>query len=517
MKILKKGVIMDKNTICLIAIVVYVLGMIGIAYYSRKKSSTLNDFYLGGRGIGPWMSAFAYGTTYFSSVILIGYAGKLGYLFGLGVVLIGIGNAVIGTYLPWKVLAKRTKILTTAMNAKTMPEFFESRYKGSKIKLVTALIIGIFLVPYSASVYQGLGELFSTVFGVDPAMQQTLFVVCVIALATVTSLYVFFGGYFATALSDFIQGIIMLVGIVIAVALVYAEAGGLGDVIGRLTEMGKGIFPEKGLFDLIVLVLLTSLGPWGLPQILHKFYAIKDDAAVKRGSIVSFVFCFIVGVCAYGAGATGSIFAGNPEIGSTIASLAGSGAYDGIMPAIYNFALPDIVIAILIVLVLSASMSTLASLGMSCSSSITIDIYGGYINKKITDKKLNMVTRIASVFFIALSAVIAIFRPAGIVELMGFSWGTLAGCFIGPYIYGLFMKKANKYGAWASIASTFLITGVLIFIPGVGMSNTPLIGVICMFASLIVTPVFSLIFAKRATRLGLDYDYSAVLDNTQSK
>ena len=495
---------MDKNTICILALIVYVLGMIAIAYVSRKRSATLSEFYLAGKGVGPWMSAFAYGTTYFSSVILIGYAGKLGYLFGLGVLLIGVGNAVIGTYLPWKVLAKRTKIMTSKMGAKTMPEFFESRYGDNKIKLITGLIIGIFLIPYSASVYQGLGELFSAVFGIDPSMQQTLFIVCVVCLAGITALYVFFGGYFATALSDFIQGIIMLVGIVVAVIYVYANAGGL-DAFTSLTELGKGIIPQNGLFDLIVLVLLTSLGPWGLPQILHKFYAVRDKSTVKRGTVVSTVFCLVVGVCAYGAGATGSLYQGTD-------ALAGAGKFDSIMPSIYNSVLPDVVIAVLVVMVLAASMSTLASLGMSCSSSVTVDVYGGYINKKVTDKKLNMLTRFASVFFIALSAVIAIFKPAGIVELMGFSWGTLAGCFIGPYLYGLFMKKANKYGAWASIISTFIITIALVYVPGIGMKNTPLIGVICMFASLIVTPVFSLIFAKRATNKNLDYDYSYVKD-----
>lgn len=495
---------MDKNLICILALVVYVLGMIAIAYYSRKRSSTLQDFYLAGKGVGPWMSAFAYGTTYFSSVILIGYAGKLGYLFGLGVLLIGIGNAVIGTYLPWKVLAKRTKIMTSKMGAKTMPEFFETRYSDKYIKLITGLIIGIFLIPYSASVYQGLGELFSAVFGIGADMQQTMFVICVISLAAITALYVFFGGYFATALSDFIQGIIMLVGIVAAVIYVYANAGGL-NAFEQLTELGKGVIPENGLFDLIVLVLLTSLGPWGLPQILHKFYAVRDKATVKRGTVVSTAFCLIVGVCAYGAGATGSLYAGTSD-------LAAAGKFDSIMPAIYNGVLPNVVIAVLVVMVLAASMSTLASLGMSCSSSVTVDVYGGYINKKLTDKKLNMLTRFASVFFIALSAVIAIFKPAGIVELMGFSWGTLAGCFIGPYLYGLFMKKANKYGAWASIISTFAITIALVFVPSIGMKNTPLIGVICMFASLIVTPVVSLIFSKRATNKNLDYDYSYVKD-----
>ena len=492
------------NWLYFLVLGIYVLTMVGIAIYSRRKSDTLNNFYLAGRGIGPWMSAFAYGTTYFSSVILIGYAGKLGALFGLGVLLIGIGNAVIGTYLPWKVLAKRTKLMTTKMDAKTMPEFFESRYKDKHIKLVTALIIAIFLIPYTASVYQGLGELFSAVFSVSADSQNTVFIICVVALASITALYVFFGGYFATALSDFIQGIIMLVGIVVAVILVYCNmnVGGFGEAITNLTQNGLGIIPEKGFFDLIVLVLLTSIGPWALPQIIHKFYAVRDEATVKRGSVVSTIFCLVVGVCAYGAGATGTLWGGEVQ------GLIDAGKYDMIMPEIFTTALPPIVIAIIVVMVLAASMSTLASLGMSCSSSVTIDVYGGYINKKISPNKLNMATRFSSVFFIALSAVIAIFKPAGIVELMGFSWGTLAGCFIGPYVCGLFMKKANKYGAWASIAVTLITTLTLVFVPGFGMAKSPLIGVICMFASLVVTPLVSLATCKIATKKGLDYDYA---------
>ena len=501
------------NWLYFLVLGIYVLTMVGIAFYSRRKSNTLNNFYLAGRGIGPWMSAFAYGTTYFSSVILIGYAGKLGALFGLGVLLIGIGNAVIGTYLPWKILAKRTKLMTTQMDAKTMPEFFESRYKDKHIKLVTALIIAIFLIPYTASVYQGLGELFSAVFSVSVDSQQTVFIICVVALASITALYVFFGGYFATALSDFVQGIIMLIGIVVAVILVYTNIniGGFGEAFKNLTGGGLGIIPEKNFFDLIVLVLLTSLGPWALPQIIHKFYAIRDNATVKRGTVVSTIFCLVVGVCAYGAGATGTLWGGNVQ------DLIKSGKYDMIMPEIYTSVLPPIVIAIIVVMVLAASMSTLASLGMSCSSSVTMDVYAGYINKKINPKKLNMTTRFASVFFIGLSAVIAIFKPAGIVELMGLSWGTLAGCFIGPYVCGLFMKKSNKYGAWSSIAVTLITTLTLIFVPGFGLNKSPLIGVICMFASLIVTPLVSLATSKIATKKGLDYDYSELTQTTLDK
>ena len=493
-------------------LVVYVLAMVAIAYVCRKKSDSLNSFYLAGRGIGPWMTAFAYGTTYFSSVILIGYAGKLGAIFGLGAIWIGIGNAVIGTYLPWKILAKRTKLMTSAMKAKTMPEFFESRYKNSKVKLVTALIIGIFLIPYTASVYQGIGHLFAAVFGMDAVAQENAFIICVVALAAITALYVFFGGYFATALSDFIQGIIMLVGIVVMVVLVYNHVGGFSDAFTRLEGAMKGFIPTSATaFDLFTLVILTSLGTWGLPQIIHKFYAIKDEASVKRGTAVSVFFCAVVGICAYGAGATGMLY-GN-EIG--FADKMASGNFDSIMPAIFTTALPPVVIGLMIIMVLSASMSTLASLSLSCSSAVTIDVYAGYINKNIGEKKLNMITRFASVFFIALSAIIAIFKPAGIVELMGFSWGTLAGCFIGPYLYGLFMKKSNIYGTWASIIATLLITTVLIFVPGFGMSKSPLIGVICMFISLIITPIVSLLTAKRATSKNLDYDYTVLQQKSE--
>ncbi|MBR7111058.1 MAG: sodium:solute symporter [Clostridia bacterium] len=500
----------QENWVYIAFLVAYVASMVVIAYICRKRSTSLNSFYLAGRGIGPWMSAFAYGTTYFSSVILIGYAGKLGALFGLGVLWIGIGNAIIGTYLPWKILAKRTKVMTSAMKAKTMPEFFECRYKNSKVKLVTAIIIGIFLVPYTASVYQGIGHLFAAVFGMDAVAQETAFIICVLALAAITALYVFFGGYFATALSDFVQGIIVLVGIIVMVVLVYTHVGGFSEAFARLDSASKGFIPTgANAFDLLCLVILTSLGTWGLPQIIHKFYAIKDKSSVKRGTIVSVIFCGVVGICAYGAGATGMLFGDQIGFSDKVAS----GNFDSIMPAIFTTALPPVVIGLMIIMVLSASMSTLASLGLSCSSAIMIDVYAGYVNKNIDDKKLNTATRFASVFFIALSAVIAIFKPAGIVELMGFSWGTLAGCFIGPYLYGLFMKKSNIYGTWASIIATLVITATLIFVPGFGMAKSPLIGVICMFTSLIITPIVSALTAKRATKNNLDYDYSLLDEN----
>lgn len=497
---------MDKNYILyFIVLAIYIGIMVFIAYISRKKSNTLNSFYLADRGMGPWMTAFAYGTTYFSSVIIIGYAGKLGVLFGLGAVFIGIGNALLGTLLPWLFLAKPTKYYTEKYQIKTMPQFFEKRYKDKNIKFVTGLIVALFLIPYSASVYQGLGALFAAVFSLGGKGADTAFVICVIILAFITALYVFFGGYFATALSDFVQGFIMIFGIIAFVAVVFNNqyVHGIGDAFTRLTALDKSFIPSSGrsIFVLVCLILLTSIGPWGLPQTIHKFYAIKDNNSIKRGTIISTVFCAVIGISAYLAGTTSALF------GDAInySQLVGTGAYDDIIPAMMTTVLPPILIAVMIVLVLSASMSTLASLSLSGSGAITIDIYQGYIKKDAPDKEVNILTRATSVFLIILSAIIAIFKPIGIVELMSFSWGTLAGCFLGPYVLGLYFKQMNKYGAWASIIGTILITIVFVaigFAPGMeksvvfGIKNSPVIGVICMAYSVIITPVVSIITNK---------------------
>ncbi|HOO22147.1 MAG TPA: hypothetical protein PKY53_00490 [Clostridia bacterium] len=497
---------MNKNYILYFIILAIYFGiMVTIAIISRKKSSSLNSFFLADRGIGPWMSAFAYGTTYFSSVIIIGYAGKLGVLYGMGAVWIGVGNAIIGTLLAWIILAKRTKVYTSEHSIKTMPQYFEKRYKDKNIKFAAGLVVALFLIPYSASVYQGLGALFASVFSLGGESVETIFIICVLVLAFVTALYVFFGGYFATALSDFIQGFIMLFGILCFVIFVFNNQyiHGIGEAYTRLVALDKSLVPSggKSIFVLICLVLLTSIGPWGLPQTVHKFYAIKSENTILRGTIISTVFCGIIGTCAYLAGTTSVLFGDVINYNGLVAAKA----FDEIIPAIMTTVLPPAFIALMIVLVLSASMSTLASLSLSGAGAIMIDLYQGYINKNAPEKKVNILTRLSSFALIILSALIAIFKPIGIIELMSLSWGTLAGCFLGPYVLGLYFKRMNKYGAWASIIGTLVITVVLAalgFVPGLektvvfGINNSPVIGVICMAYSVIITPVVSLIAEK---------------------
>jgi len=483
----------------------YILIMVGIAYYCRtKKESGLNDFFLAGRGLGGWMSAFAYGTTYFSAVIFIGYAGKLGWAFGMATVWIGIGNAVIGSLLAWMVLAGKTRSMTHRLNVKTMPEFFEKRYGDSKIKLFSSIVLFIFLIPYSASVYQGLGYLFQLIFGIDLKW-------VILIMAGLTALYLFFGGYLATALTDFVQGIIMIVGVIVMVILVlnYVDwSAGIQRVIDAggtfipTTESSTGFF-NSPFITVLSLFILTSLGIWGLPQSVHKFYAVKDKSAIKRATVISTVFAAIIGIGAYFVGTFGKI---------VLNGQMPSGGFDYIIPELLVKTMPAAILGLIGVLVLSASMSSLSSLALSSSSAVSVDLYKGYINKNAEEKSVKLLMRVLCLVFVALSALFAMNNFAIIITLMSLSWGTLAGCFLGPYLWGLYSKKITRASVWVSMIFCLVYTFTLIIIFGIkapdqtvtgfmavikgGLAKTPFIGATSMIISLIITPVISM-FTKK--------------------
>lgn len=490
--------------------------MVTIAIVTRKKSHSLSSFFLADRGIGGWMTAFSYGATYFSAVVFIGYAGKFGIGMGLSAIWIGIANAVIGSFLAWVVLAKRTRRMTRTLSTRTMPEFFEKRYDNKYIKLVSSIVIFIFLIPYSASVYQGLGYLFEMIFGIE-------FYWCIIIIASLTALYLFAGGYFATVLGDFIQGIIMIGGVVMMIVLMFRSPTVNGiEGLRTLTEAGYGIFPtfnaasgriiDSTAFNVIIILLLTSFGIWSLPQSVHKFYTIKNNKAILRATVVSTAFAFIIGIGAYLNGGLARLFFPNgyPPEGA-----------DAVVPQMLmraNF--PGAMLGLIMVLVLSASMSTLSSLTLSSSSAVALDGYKGYINKKASDNHLKVIMKILCLIFVAVSALLAIIRVDAIVTLMSISWGTLAGCFLGPYIYGLYSKKVTAAAALTSVISGVCVTIILVFVFGVvdggksfgelikiGFGRAPLIGVITMASSMVITPVVSL-FTKKLSKEHLERCFS---------
>ena len=487
-----------------VILALYALIMVGIAIYTHNRSKSVNDFLLAGKkGLNGWMSAFSYGTTYFSAVIFIGYAGKFGQQYGLAAVWIGIANAIVGSLFAWLVLAKRTKNMTVRLGAKTMPEFFEKRYGSTNLKFVSAVIIFLFLIPYSASVYNGLSSLFGIAFGI-PGW------IVMVALAVLTALYLFFGGYFATALSDFIQGIIMLIGVVLMV-ICFMNHDNVSWNISELAEnpelswvtfgsSNTGIYGNT--VSLLSLVLLTSFGVWALPQTIHKYYAVRDKKAIMQGTVVSTVFALIIGFSAYFVGSLSGLF---PEL---IAGVSG----DNIIPTMLEAVIPAGLMGIIAVLILSASMSTLASVSLASASVVAVDLYKGKINKEASDRRVHVTMRVLCLVFVAISVILAVlnekFKVTAIAYLMGISWGTLAGCFIGPFVLGVVWKRVTRTAAWVSVVSSLVLTvGLIIFFGyhkcgfecsfgdalATGVGCSPMIGVICMIFSVISTVVVSLL------------------------
>jgi len=483
----------ERRTIMLTKIVLLVIFfgiMIAVGLYSRKHATNVNDFVLGGRAVGPWLTAFAYGTSYFSAVVFVGYAGQFGYKYGISATWIGIGNAIIGSLLAWVILGRRTRVMSKHLSATTMPDFFGKRYDSNGLRVAAAAISFVFLIPYTASVYNGLSRLFGMAFDID-------YSVCVIAMAVLTAVYVILGGYMATAINDFIQGIIMLIGIVAVIVSVLNGHGGFTEAVTKLAKIESDVpgvyasFFGPDLPNLLGVVILTSLGTWGLPQMVHKFYAIKDEKSIKSGTIISTFFAIVVSGGCYFLGGFGRL------VDESLFMVDGKPVYDAIIPGMLS-KLPDILIGIVVVLVLSASMSTLSSLVLTSSSTVTLDLIKGNVIKKMDDKKQLLCMRIMLVFFVVISVVLALDPPTFIAQLMGISWGALAGAFLAPFMYGLYWKGVTKASVWVSFACGVGITVANMFFKFI---ESPInAGAIAMVAGLIVVPVVSLLTPKMDTK-----------------
>jgi len=470
-----------------------------IGIHFRKRADSVSGFVLGGRSVGPWLTAFAYGTTYFSAVIFVGYAGQFGWRFGTAATWIGLGNAFIGSLLPWIILGRRTRLMTHHLKSATMPEFFGSRFNSTALKIGAAIIIFIFLIPYTASLYNGLSRLFSMAFGFD-------FIWCIIGMAVLTGIYVVAGGYFATAVNDFIQGIIMLIGVVAVIAAVLHTHGGFMGSLTALAGAQDATIPNgtvPGVFasffgpdpmSLLGVVILTSLGTWGLPQMISKFYAIKSEKAITKGAIISTVFAVIIAGGAYFMGSFGRMFSDSLSVGANGLPKAG---YDSIVPTMLS-GFSDVLVGVIVLLVLSASMSTLSSLVMTSSSTLTLDFLKGHIIKKMDDKKQLLIIRSLLVVFILVSVIIAVIQYKGgitfIAQLMGISWGALAGSFLAPFLYGLYWKRVSAVSVWVcfGFSTILMILNILFKSAFPSILQSPInCGAFAMLAGFVIVPVVS--------------------------
>ena len=467
--------------------------MIGVGLYCRKHSTDVDGFVLGGRSVGPWLTAFAYGTSYFSAVVFVGYAGQFGWKYGIAATWAGIGNALIGSLMAWAILGRRTRVMSQHLNSATMPQFFQARFDSKALKLASSAIIFIFLIPYTASLYNGLSRLFGMAFDID-------YSVCVIVMAVLTAVYVIAGGYMATAINDFIQGLIMLVGIVAVIVAVLKGQGGFMEAMKGLSQVTDPTVSDMpGAFNsflgpdpvnLLGVVLLTSLGTWGLPQMVQKFYAIKSEKAINKGMIISTIFALVVAGGCYFLGGFGRLFSDKVDLAA--------GGYDSIIPTMLS-ELSPLLVAVVVVLVLSASMSTLSSLVLASSSTLTLDFIKGSIVKELNEKKQLLIMRILIAVFIAVSVVIAIVQYHSnvtfIAQLMGVSWGALAGAFLAPFLYGLYWKRTSVASIWVC----FVFSTVVMLANTVAKPLFPALlqspinaGVFCMLAGLLIVPAVSL-------------------------
>ncbi len=507
---------MDTQTSIFVILGVYVAVMVLIAVLTSRKTKSVNDFMLGGRNVGPWLTAFSYGTTYFSAVVFIGYAGQFGWDYGVAAAWIGVGNAVIGSLIPWLLLGKRTRVMSNHLGARTMPEFFEFRFGSKRLKTIAAAIVFVFLIPYTASVYNGLSRLFSMAFDLG----ENGYIYIIIAMAVLSAVYVILGGYKATAFNDFFQGIIMLIGITAVVFCTVNNKGGLTSALEQLGEfevngstgMLNSLFGPDPI-NLFGVVILTSLGTWGLPQMVQKFYAIKSEKSIITGTIVSTFFATVVAGGSYFMGGFVRLFNGDDVI------------KDERVPNLLQQALPELLIGLVVVLVLSASLSTLSSLVLTSSTTLTNDLIKPRV-KGFHDKKEMLVMRVLIAIFLIVSVVIACNKNASITTLMSYSWGALSGAFLGPFVFGLFNKKTSK-----AACITSFVTGVGIsllhmalfslglfpdLVEAVKALGCPLnllspinCGAITMILSLIEVPIISM-FTKAPEKEVVDNAFAAI-------
>jgi SSS family solute:Na+ symporter len=479
--------------------------MAGVGVWGMKKTKNLGDFFLGGRMLGPWLSAAAFGTTYFSAVLFIGFAGTQGWQFGLNSLWIALGNGLVGACLAWVVLARRTRKMTQNLDAMTMPEFLQERYGAKHIKSVAAAILFFFLLPYSAGILKGLGHLFETVFSIpyDAAL---------LVIIGFTGVYLILGGYFAVVVTDFIQAFFMFAVAILLVLFITAPHGGIFGILPQIIENyavnipkdGSGEIGRPSVITIISLIFMTSFGTWGLPQMTQKFYSIKNETVIPKAAIITTVFALVIAFSAYYTGSSAHVFFDSLTIPRNAHGLI---QYDLIVPTLLVNNLPGVLMALILIFILSASMSSLAGLVLVSSSAIVIDMTPVKVHKTASKSNSTALMRVISVVFIIISFFIARFQFTFIVYLMSLSWGVIAGAFAAPYILGLFCKKVTKTGAYAGLlcGAAIMITLFLLL----GAKNSPLWASISMIAPFFIVLIVSL-FTKKPNREIIDKAFEGV-------
>ncbi|MBU8920330.1 MAG: sodium/proline symporter [Bacteroidales bacterium] len=418
---------------CIVVLILYVGVLVGIGVWSSRKTATAEDFIIGGRKVGPWVTALSFIAVYFSSVLIIG-GGAFGYKFGMGTVWIGAINVLVGCTLCWIVLGRRVRRFTERMGVNTISGFFSKRYNSPEAGVFSALIIFIFLIIYNVSVVKGMAHSFEVLMGL-PYWGGVLISGIVIIF------YVVLGGYQAVVWTGLIQAWVMIFSLLLLTFRTLNAVGGLSEGMRRLAEIGPGYVNtpgEWGWAGLISFCLVVSLGVWGMPQLLIRFYSIKDAKTFRLGTVIVTVGAAIA-VLPYLNGALSRLLI--PDLQN--ADLA--------IPSLSRIVLSPWGAAILLAGVVAAGMSTFAGVLIIISSSLVRDVYINGMKKVMTGKQEILANRVISGAVGVIALLIALKPPALILVLTGFSWAVIASTNLWPLLLGLYWKGASRAGAFASM------------------------------------------------------------------
>lgn len=447
----------------LIAFALYLCIMIGIGIWSMKKTSSTEDYFLGGRGLSGWVAALSAQASDMSGWLLMGLPGSI-YAFGTGQSWIAIG-LFIGTVCNWLLISKRLRRYTIiANNSMTLPEFFENRYRDKKkiILTISSIVIVIFFLVYTASALASGGKLFHAVFGID-------YHIALAIGAVVILVYTFLGGFLAVCTTDFIQGMLMLVGLMLVPIFAYSfldgnfkdqilasgVAGGYDSYMSLFENGGK---PYR--FIDILSQLAWGLGYCGMPHILVRFMAIKNEKELKKSSAVAIIWCFLSLVAACVIGVLGRAYFADNILEDS------ENVFIQMINSVFNskLAIPFIG-GIFICGILAAIMSTADSQLLVCASSVSKDIYKNIVKPDADDKKLLLVSRVTVIIVSVLAFIIAWNPDSSIMGLVSDAWAGLGSAFGPLVVASLFWKRANLNGAVAGIISGGLTVIIWDYIP----------------------------------------------------
>ncbi len=449
----------------LIAIIAYMAGIIGIGIYYSKKSNTTGDFYLGGRQLGPFVTAMSAEASDMSSWLLMGLPG-VAYLTGICDAFWTAVGLAIGTYVNWLIVAKRLRHYSVACgNAITIPDFFANRYRDKKVlKCVSALIIIIFFVPYTASGFAACGKLFNSLFGIDYLTAMIISAIVIVAYTTL-------GGFLAASTSDFIQSIVMTVALVIVLVYGVISVGGVDQVAANVSDLA-GYININAMYDAttdsatpygiisIVSTLAWGLGYFGMPHILLRFMAIENPEKIKLSRrvasvwvVISMAVAILIGVIGYSMSAHGVIGEfGSFDSETIIVQIAHILSNHGILFAILA--------GVILAGILASTMSTSDSQLLAASSSVSENIIGGVFGIKLTEKAQIIVARTAVIIISIIAMFLASNPDSSVFQIVSFAWAGFGATFGPVMLCALFWKRSNKYGAIAGM----IAGGIMVFV-----------------------------------------------------